>query len=85
MSEKVSVSAEHSYDVLIGCNWKDELTSRASGHTRCAIITTETSKREIASLSTALSLMEKKVRVRMFFSNYGIGWQHLVSHALIWL
>ena len=50
MSEKVSVSAEQDYDVLIGCNWKDELTSRASGHTRCAIVTTESLKAAIGNI-----------------------------------
>ncbi len=50
MSEKVSVSAEQSYDVLIGCDWKVELTSRASGHTRCAIVTTESLKEVIGNL-----------------------------------
>lgn len=50
MSEKVSVSAEHSYDVLIGCDWKVELTSRASGHTRCAMVTTESLKEVIGNL-----------------------------------
>lgn len=50
MSEKVSVSAEQSYDVLIGCDWKVELTSRASGHTRCAIVTTESLKEVIGNI-----------------------------------
>ena len=50
MSEIVSVSAEQRYDVIIGCNWKDELTSRASGHTRCAIVTTESLKASIGNL-----------------------------------
>ena len=50
MSEKVSVSAEQSYDVLIGCDWKVEFTSRASGHTRCAIVTTESLKAAIGNI-----------------------------------
>ncbi|KGA14217.1 hypothetical protein GM50_20390 [freshwater metagenome] len=50
MSEKVNVSAEQSYDVLIGCDWKVELSSRASGHTRCAIVTTESLKEAIGNL-----------------------------------
>lgn len=50
MSEKVNVSAEQSYDVLIGCDWKVELSSRASGHTRCAIVTTESLKEVIGNL-----------------------------------
>lgn len=50
MSEKVSVSAEQSYDVLIGCDWKVELTSRASGYTRCAIVTTESLKEVIGNI-----------------------------------
>lgn len=50
MSEKVSVSAEQSYDVLIGCDWKVELISRASGYTRCAIVTTESLKEVIGNI-----------------------------------
>ena len=44
MSTVISVSAEHKYDVLVGCNWRDELSARASERTRCAIVTTESMK-----------------------------------------
>ena len=44
MSRVISVSAETKYDVVIGCNWRDELSLRASERTRCAIVTTESMK-----------------------------------------
>ena len=44
MSTVISVSAEQKYDVLVGCNWRDELSARASERTRCAIVTTESMK-----------------------------------------
>jgi len=44
MSTVISVSAEHKYDVLVGCNWRDELSARASERTRCAIVTTKSMK-----------------------------------------
>ncbi len=50
MSQVISVSAEQKYDVLIGCEWRVELTARATGHTRCAIVTTESMKSAIGNL-----------------------------------
>jgi 3-dehydroquinate synthase len=50
MSDVISVTAEQKYDVLIGCNWRDELSARASNRTRCAIITTESMKDVIGIL-----------------------------------
>ena len=50
MSDVISVTAEQKYDVLIGCNWRDELSARASDRTRCAIITTESMKAVIGNL-----------------------------------
>ena len=50
MSQVISVSAEQKYDVLIGCQWRVELTARATGHTRCAIVTTESMKSAIGNL-----------------------------------
>ena len=50
MSAVISVSAEHKYDVLVGCNWRDELKSRASERTRCAIVTTESMKGALGNL-----------------------------------
>ena len=50
MSEVISVSAEQKYDVLIGCNWRVELASLASAHTRCAVVTTESMKAAIGNL-----------------------------------
>ena len=51
MSAVISVSTEQKYDVLVGCNWRDELSTRASERTRCAIVTTE-------SMNTALGNLE---------------------------
>ena len=50
MSDVISVTAEQKYDVLIGCNSRDELSARASDRTRCAIVTTESMKAEIGNL-----------------------------------
>ena len=50
MSDVISVTAEQKYDVLIGCNWRDELSTRASDRTRCAIVTTESMKSVIGNL-----------------------------------
>lgn len=50
MSDVISVTAEQKYDVLIGCNWRDELSARASNRTRCAIVTTESMKAVIGNL-----------------------------------
>jgi 3-dehydroquinate synthase len=50
MSDVISVTAEQKYDVLIGCNWRDELIARASDRTRCAIVTTESMKAVIGNL-----------------------------------
>lgn len=49
MSDVISVTAEQKYDVLIGCNWRDELSTRASDRTRCAIVTTESMKTVIGN------------------------------------
>ena len=50
MSDVISVTAEQKYDVLTGCNWRDELSARASNRTRCAIVTTESMKDVIGIL-----------------------------------
>ena len=50
MSDVISVTAEQKYDVLIGCNWRDELSARASDRARCAIVTTESMKGVIGNL-----------------------------------
>ena len=50
MSDVISATAEQKYDVLIGCNWRDELSARASNRTRCAIVTTESMKDVIGIL-----------------------------------
>ena len=53
MSDVISVTAEQKYDVLIGCNLRDELSARASDRTRCAIVTTESMKAVIGNLQAA--------------------------------
>ncbi len=50
MSEVISVNTEQKYDVLVGCNWRDELSARASERTRCAIVTTESIKTALGNL-----------------------------------
>jgi 3-dehydroquinate synthase len=50
MSDVISVTAGQKYDVLIGCNWRDELSAQASNRTRCAIVTTESMKDVIGIL-----------------------------------
>lgn len=50
MSVVISVSADQKYNVLIGCNWRAELTLLASSRTRCAVVTTESMKAVIGNL-----------------------------------
>jgi len=50
MSAVITVSAEGKYDVLIGCNWREELKTRASERTRCAIVTTESMRIALGDL-----------------------------------
>ena len=50
MSAVITVSADGKYDVLIGCNWREELKTRASERTRCAIVTTESLKIALGNL-----------------------------------
>ena len=50
MNTIISVSAEKKYDVVIGCNWRIELSARASERTRCAIVTTESMKTALGNL-----------------------------------
>ena len=50
MSAVITVSAEGKYDVLIGCNWHEELRARASERTRCAIVTTESMRIALGDL-----------------------------------
>ncbi len=50
MSDVISVSAERKYEVLVGCSWRSELSSRASSRSRCAIVTTESMRTAIGNL-----------------------------------
>ena len=51
MSAVITVSAEQKYDVLIGCDWRVELSSLASARTRCAVVITD-------SMKTAIGILE---------------------------
>ena len=50
MNTVIGVSAERRYEVLVGCNWREELSARASERTRCAIVTTELMKITLGNL-----------------------------------
>ena len=50
MNTVIGVSAERKYEVLVGCNWREELSARASERTRCAIVTTEPMKITLGNL-----------------------------------
>jgi 3-dehydroquinate synthase len=50
MNEVIGVSAEHDYEVLVGCSWRSELVSRASDRSRCAIVTTESMRAAIGNV-----------------------------------
>jgi 3-dehydroquinate synthase len=50
MKKVIGVNAEREYEVLVGCNWKEELSARASERTRCAIVTTDSMKPILGNL-----------------------------------
>ena len=50
MSKVITISAEHDYDVVIDCDWKSELSLRASTRTRCAVITTQSMRPAVGNL-----------------------------------
>lgn len=50
MSKVIAVTAEHKYDVLVGCNWRSELSVLATSRTRCAIVTTESMRSAIGNM-----------------------------------
>jgi len=50
MNTVIGVSAERRYEVLVGCNWREALSARASERTRCAIVTTELMKITLGNL-----------------------------------
>jgi 3-dehydroquinate synthase len=52
MSDLIRVEAEHAYEVVVGCNWKNELERRAAQRTRCAIVTTESMRASIGDLTS---------------------------------
>ncbi len=50
MSETIQVSAEHNYEVIVGCNWRSELSTRASERVRCAVVITQSMKDAVGNL-----------------------------------
>lgn len=50
MSGKIRVAAEHNYEVIVGCNWRDELTLRASERVRCAVVITQSMRDSVGNL-----------------------------------
>ena len=50
MNEVIGVSAEHHYEVLVGCSWRSELVSRASDRSRCAIVTIDSMRAAIGNV-----------------------------------
>ena len=50
MTEAISVRAERSYDVLVGCSWRSELVAQATDRSRCAIVATESMRAAIGNL-----------------------------------
>lgn len=50
MKKVIGVNAEREYEVLVGCNWREELGARASERTRCAIVTTDSMKPILGNL-----------------------------------
>jgi 3-dehydroquinate synthase len=50
MKKVIGVNAEREYEVLVGCNWREELSARASERTRCAIVTTDSMKPILGNL-----------------------------------
>jgi len=50
MSETIHVSAEHNYEVIVGCNWRSELSTRASERVRCAVVITQSMRDAIGNL-----------------------------------
>jgi len=50
---KVHVNAEHEYDVLIGCDWQEELRGLISGRTRVAVVVSSAISSRIESIDVA--------------------------------
>ena len=50
MSESIQVAAEHEYQVIVGCDWRGELSARAQQRTRCAVIATDSMRDAIGNL-----------------------------------
>ena len=51
--KKIPVSAEREYEILVDCNWRDELSRVATGRARAAIIMSETMQDRIGSIDLA--------------------------------
>ena len=50
MSETIHVSAEHNYEVIVGCNWRIELSKLASERVRCAVVITQSMRDVVGNL-----------------------------------
>lgn len=50
MSQIITITAEHDYDVVIDCDWKSELAHRAKERTRCAVILTQSMRPAVGNL-----------------------------------
>lgn len=50
MSEIILVAAEHNYEAIVGCNWRDELTLRTSERVRCAVVMTQSMRDTVGNL-----------------------------------
>lgn len=50
MSQKITVTAERTYDVLFSDNWRSSLAERAHERVRCAVVTTQSMRERIGNL-----------------------------------
>jgi len=48
----IKVSAEHSYEILIGVDWKSELNKLLTGHTRAALIVSQEMQSRLGEMNT---------------------------------
>lgn len=50
MSQKITVTAERTYDVLFSDNWRSSLSESVHERVRCAVVTTQTMRERIGNL-----------------------------------
>lgn len=58
MSKRVTIDAEHQYDVHIGYNWKEELASSTSAYSRIVIVVSESMSARLQPLPDLKSEVE---------------------------